>query len=579
MTWYKAGTVAVTQGSNAVIGTGTSFIANSRVGDGFRGPDGGWYEITNIASDTAMAISPPYGDSSAYSIAPLQGYLKDSADALRTATKTIAGGIADMEAHVATATEAAESAGQSKTVAIEQAEIARGAAITSTDNKDTSQLAAQQSQASAQESGAAAVRSETAMDSVIQSERAAAASASAAAESAEQAEAVTVGKAASGNNNDITSLRGLTADGFDRILQGLASMVGATASAAGKQGLVPPGAAGDQDKFLTAGGVYKEAGGAGLPVGSLVPWSVSRATLPAGWIARDGQLLNRADWPDLWALVSTSAVTDAVWLASPYTSRGKYSSGDGSSTFRIPDDNAKHADGNTISAMVLRGDGKNSAGTPGLHQADQMQGHKHRTPAGDSVGGSAWSNLDGIESSVTPTAVFATNSTTLVRTLTGGATYTDGANGTPRIGSETRAANSTVIWCTVGAGKATNPGSVDVTALATTVSNQSSLIAVKLSVVSTGGTDLNGWAKYSDGTIKQWGVVSVSSAGTAGTVFSFNTPFITAVRSFGFTPNQSGRAGTAEANSTGRPESVSQFRIASGQSATPLNFNWWAEGV
>ena len=77
MTWYKTGTVTVTPGSNAVIGTGTSFIANSRVGDGFRGPDGGWYEITNIASDTAMSISPPYGDPSAYAIAPLQGYVKE----------------------------------------------------------------------------------------------------------------------------------------------------------------------------------------------------------------------------------------------------------------------------------------------------------------------------------------------------------------------------------------------------------------------------------------------------------------------------------------------------------------------
>ncbi|MDR7285687.1 hypothetical protein J2X84_004537 [Pseudomonas corrugata] len=88
MPWYKSGTVSVTQNSNAVIGTGTAFIANSRVGDAFRGPDGGWYEVTNIASDTAMAISPNYqGATNAagtYALAPMQGYVKDSADALRT---------------------------------------------------------------------------------------------------------------------------------------------------------------------------------------------------------------------------------------------------------------------------------------------------------------------------------------------------------------------------------------------------------------------------------------------------------------------------------------------------------------
>ncbi|KKY51438.1 l-shaped tail fiber protein (ltf protein) [Pseudomonas amygdali pv. tabaci str. ATCC 11528] len=87
MPWHKAGTVSVTQNSNAVIGTNTAFIANSRVGDGFRGPDGGWYEVTNVASDTAISISPNYQGATSgaggYAIAPLQGYVKESADRLR----------------------------------------------------------------------------------------------------------------------------------------------------------------------------------------------------------------------------------------------------------------------------------------------------------------------------------------------------------------------------------------------------------------------------------------------------------------------------------------------------------------
>ncbi|WP_256574792.1 hypothetical protein [Pseudomonas sp. B15(2017)] len=87
MPWYKTGTVSVVQNSNAVIGTNTAFIANARVGDAFRGPDGGWYEVTNIASDTALSISPNYqgatDNAGAYALAPMQGYVKDSADALR----------------------------------------------------------------------------------------------------------------------------------------------------------------------------------------------------------------------------------------------------------------------------------------------------------------------------------------------------------------------------------------------------------------------------------------------------------------------------------------------------------------
>ncbi|WP_242485546.1 phage tail protein [Pseudomonas sp. TH43] len=87
MPWYKSGTVSVTQNSNAVIGTGTAFIANSRVGDGFRGPDGRWYEVTNIASNTALSISPNYEGPTAtgsfYSIMPVQGYQKDLSDQVR----------------------------------------------------------------------------------------------------------------------------------------------------------------------------------------------------------------------------------------------------------------------------------------------------------------------------------------------------------------------------------------------------------------------------------------------------------------------------------------------------------------
>lgn len=256
MTWYNTGTVTVTPGSNAVIGIGTAFIRNARVGDGFRGPDGGWYEITNIASDTALSISPHYGAPSAYAVAPLQGYVKDSADALREATRTIAGGIADMQDQVAAATEAAESAGHSKATATEQASIATDAAALSTDHKNASQQAAEKSQSSAGASDAAAVRAESARDSIVQSEQAAADSAEAAAASAQHAEEVTIGKAASGDNNDITSLRALTADGFDRIRQGLAPMVGATATAAGTKGLVPIPTVADRLKVLSGAGTW-----------------------------------------------------------------------------------------------------------------------------------------------------------------------------------------------------------------------------------------------------------------------------------------------------------------------------------
>jgi hypothetical protein len=179
-----------------------------------------------------------------------------------------------MQDQVAAATAAAESALQSKTVATDQAGIATAAASLSTDNRDAAQLAAQQSASSAQASDAAADRSETARDSIVQSEQAAAASAAAAAESAEQAEAVTVGKAASGDNNDITSLRAFSADGFDRIRLGLAPLVGATASVAGTKGLVPAPSISDRLKVLSGAGTW-----IALPTGAA--WGAITGTLSA----------------------------------------------------------------------------------------------------------------------------------------------------------------------------------------------------------------------------------------------------------------------------------------------------------
>lgn len=87
MPWYRVGTVAITAGQTTVTGTGTNFPANSRVGDAFQGPDGRWYEVTNIASATVISILPAYLGATitagAYGLAPMQGYVKESADRLR----------------------------------------------------------------------------------------------------------------------------------------------------------------------------------------------------------------------------------------------------------------------------------------------------------------------------------------------------------------------------------------------------------------------------------------------------------------------------------------------------------------
>lgn len=83
--WYTEGTVAVTNGSTVVTGTGTKF-SNARSGDLFAGPDNGIYQVINSSSDTAISISPAYrgatATGAAYGVVPVNGYPKALADAV-----------------------------------------------------------------------------------------------------------------------------------------------------------------------------------------------------------------------------------------------------------------------------------------------------------------------------------------------------------------------------------------------------------------------------------------------------------------------------------------------------------------
>lgn len=93
----------------------------------------------------------------------------------------------------------------------------------------------------------------------------------------------------------------------------------------------------------------------------------SRAFIPAFEVVSDGQLLNRADYPDLWAYAQLlSPITDAVWLGD-VQQRGKYSTGDGTTTFRVPDRNGVQA--GSLKELFARGDGGNSSNNGMMYDA------------------------------------------------------------------------------------------------------------------------------------------------------------------------------------------------------------------
>jgi len=116
--------------------------------------------------------------------------------------------------------------------------------------------------------------------------------------------------------------------------------------------------------------------GGGTPLYTVLWWP-NRASIPAGYIPADGQLLTRTTYQAAFAGVNSGilpVVSDATWLATS-TSRGCYTTGDGSTTFRIPDLNGKTA--GTTAAPFLRGDGTNSTGVAGNFQASDNLSHTH----------------------------------------------------------------------------------------------------------------------------------------------------------------------------------------------------------
>ena len=133
-------------------------------------------------------------------------------------------------------------------------------------------------------------------------------------------------------------------------------------------------AVGDYDA-VTMRQLRSVSGGAGGPsMNGVMNYGVgdfhlrdSRAYIQPYEVVSDGQLLNRADWPELWAYAQMlSPISDAEWLAAP-SQRGKYSLGDGSTTFRVPDRNGVQV--GSIPGLYGRGDG---IGSTANSQADGL---------------------------------------------------------------------------------------------------------------------------------------------------------------------------------------------------------------
>lgn len=105
-----------------------------------------------------------------------------------------------------------------------------------------------------------------------------------------------------------------------------------------------------------------------LPVGAIV-WAAN--TVPfAGTLVANGSLVQRAQYPRLWAYASGSGafVPEATWAAG---SSGCFSNGDLSTTFRIPDLRGEFIRG------WDNGRGVDASRAIGTNQADAFRDHTH----------------------------------------------------------------------------------------------------------------------------------------------------------------------------------------------------------
>jgi len=160
---------------------------------------------------------------------------------------------------------------------------------------------------------------------------------------------------------------------------------------------------------------------AGVPTGSEITWAT--ATLPTGWLEENGAAISRSTYSALFAVIGT-----------------EYGAGDGSSTFNLPDARGEfirgwdHGAGTDPDAAARTNRGDGTAGDViGSKQLDQFQGHIFSVRGNNNNGGDPQdSNI------IFHIAGSALNN---LNSITTGA-QSDGTNGTPRTGEETRARNT-----------------------------------------------------------------------------------------------------------------------------------------
>jgi len=193
-------------------------------------------------------------------------------------------------------------------------------------------------------------------------------------------------------------------------------------------------------------------------------WVQKRSAMWTGYAAGDGQEVSRALYPDAWAAINAGLVpvcTKAEWIADP-AKRGCFHTGDGSTTFGLPDYNGAYPGSY---GPVYLGGGTTDGGTILRDRLQNIVGKLNISAAGRfEVGTEGY------------TGPFAANSTaTVLQDATGRTTATQtaginfDASRVARTGDTTRPITAEGCIAIKLFGAVQNTGSADAAALATAV--------------------------------------------------------------------------------------------------------------
>lgn len=162
------------------------------------------------------------------------------------------------------------------------------------------------------------------------------------------------------------------------------------------------------------------------PAGTIITFGSSSA--PSGYLPCEGQVLVRADYLALFTAIGVT------WNTG----------GETGAQFRVPDLRGAFLRGTGSHGTQNMADGNDYAGpSVGSFENDQFQGHYHNVRF---KGNDAAFNQSGVQHHEGTTNRYHEGSESN-SSLQAKASITDGTNGTPRTGDETRPFNAGILYC------------------------------------------------------------------------------------------------------------------------------------